>query len=87
MLGLNEASEPAKEFGALSLLIILGVGPGAEFGQVARGLDRGAYRFGPTLSVDRQRLVGFVQRPPQSRPATIRASSPLEPTMSTVPES
>ena len=71
MLGLNEASDPAKEFGALSFLIVICLGrrPGAKLRHLPLGADEGAYRPGPPLGVAGraagERLVRPVQQTAQ----------------------
>ena len=73
MLGLNEASDPAKEFGAHRFFIRFGVVPSRahELSEVAFGPDQRGYRFGPALCVARfaagQRIVRRVQRAPKPR--------------------
>lgn len=73
MIRLDEASDPAKEFGALSFFIFLRIGrlSGGEFGKFALGAQERAYRFRPPFGVSgvaaRQRLVRVVQKPPQRR--------------------
>lgn len=75
MLGLNEASNPAKEFGALSFRIVFCVGRRrcVKFRYVPLGPDQRAYRFRPPLGVDRlaagQRFMRLVQQAPQGCPA------------------
>jgi hypothetical protein len=73
VVGLDEASNPAKEFGALSFCIVFRVARlrGQKFSDVAFGPDQGANRLGPPFGVRRlaagQRLVRLVQQAPQPR--------------------
>jgi hypothetical protein len=75
VVGFDEASNPAKEFGALSFCIVFGVGRlgGEKFSDVALGPDQCAYRFGEALGVGGlaagQRRAGLLQQSPQLRPA------------------
>ena len=93
MVGLHEASNPAKEFGALNVFIGLRVGRlrGNEVGDVAFGPDERADSFGAALGVSRlsarQSAVRLVQQHPQTFAYVHFRLARLEPKISTVPES
>ena len=75
MVGFNEASNPAKQFGSLSFVIFLRVGRlgGEQFRHVPFGADERAYRFSPAFGVGcfaaGQRLVRLVKQAAQPCPA------------------
>ena len=93
MVGLDEASNPAKEFGALSFFIGLRVGRlrGNKIGYVAFGPNQRADGLGPALSVGGvpagQRAVRLVQQRPQTLAHVHFRLACLEPKTSTMPES
>ena len=93
MVGLDEASNPAKQFGALSFLIGLRVGRlrGNEIGYVAFSPDERADGLGPALGVGGvaagQHAVRFVQQRPQTLARVHFRLARLEPKISTVPKS
>lgn len=93
MIGLDEASNPAKEFGALSLFIGIRVGclRGGKIGQVALGPDQRADGLGPALGVGRVPARQCAMRLVQQRPQTLShvhfRLARLKPKIWTVPES
>ena len=87
MIGLDEASNPAKEFGALSFFIGLRVGR-LRGGKI--GPDQRADGLGPTLGVGgvpaRQGAMRLVQQRPQTLSHVHFRLARLEPKISTVPK-
>ena len=78
MIGLDEASNPAKEFGALSFFIGLRVGRlrGGKIGQIAFGPDQRADGLGPALG---EHLVELLLRGCRPQPRPIDAAPKIWP--------
>jgi hypothetical protein len=93
VVGFDKASNPAKEFGALSFFIGLRLSRlgGKKIGNVAFGPDERTDGLGPALGVSSvaagQDAVRLVQQRPQPLARVHFRLARLEPKISTVPES